>query len=181
VARTCQLERVLLTWSLHLTRGRLRGDIGINFLIGLPSVTGIFLVEADDFAVDLGPGGDIQRLLQLVIDLAHFDFAVQALDLHAFHRERHFDRICRLCFLDRLAQHFDDGIGRHGIKIVIVFFLVGFDDFLAGKRFIVRRPVPNRFHVLGAGGTHCGRHAGRGGIVGVKIGFQVRVFGSLDQ
>ena len=83
-------------WPGHLTRSWLRADIGIDLFVGLPAVTGVFLIELHSLAISLDPGRNVQRLLQLVVSLAHFHVTIEALDLHAFERVSDLYRIGRL-------------------------------------------------------------------------------------
>ncbi len=64
-------------WALHIAGGWLRSNVGIDFLIGSPAITGILLIKLHILAIGLHPGGDVKRLLQLVVGLAHFNLAVQ--------------------------------------------------------------------------------------------------------
>src|SRR5690606_23456941 len=57
--------------TLHLARGGLRGDVGLEHRLGAPAVAGAFLVVLDRLAVNLLPGRDVDGLLDLVVGGAH--------------------------------------------------------------------------------------------------------------
>src|SRR4051812_35306346 len=63
-----------LVRPLHVAGSRLRRDVRVDLAIGFPTVAGVFLIELHILVVGLGPGRDIQRLLQLMVGLAHLDF-----------------------------------------------------------------------------------------------------------
>ena len=52
-------RKYLSRGALHLTGCRLGGDIGIDFLVGLPAVASVFLIEFHRLAINLGPGCNI--------------------------------------------------------------------------------------------------------------------------
>lgn len=64
--------------TLHLAGGGRAGHIGLVVLHGRKGVAGVFGVIGE-LAARLLPLRDVQALLQLVVALAHFDFAIEAL------------------------------------------------------------------------------------------------------
>ena len=78
---------------LHLARGRRARHVGLVGLHRLEVVAGVLDAVVGVLGVGLRQLGDVQRLLQLVVGLAHLDVAVEALELDAFHRRGHLHRV----------------------------------------------------------------------------------------
>ena len=82
-----------LGWALHIAGGWLRSNVRIDFLVCSPAISRIFLIKLHILAVGFHPSGDVKRLLQLVVGLAHFNFAIQCFEFLTFHRESNLHRI----------------------------------------------------------------------------------------
>ena len=116
-----------------------------------------------------------------MVGLAHFNFAVEAVDLHSFHRQGDLERVGGLGFLEGFGEHRDPGVGGHRVVVVVVLLAEALNDVRTDELLVVRVPVAHEPDLVFARGSHRGGHASGAGIVGVEVGVESGVLGCLDQ
>ena len=111
---------------------------------------------------------------------AHFHFTVEALELQAFHRIRHFHRIGGLGLGHGSGQHRIGVVDRAGVPVVVETLLV----------FVGQRCIDATHVVVGVAHeedtpisalAQRGRGAAKVGVIGIEVGLQASIVGSLDQ
>ena len=109
--------------TLHLAgRGR-AGHVGLVVLDRDKGVARAFGVDGV-LAASLLPLGNEQTLLELMVGLAHFDLAVEALELHAFQHGSDLGRLGGLGLGKGFGQHGKAVVHGAGVHVIVELLLV---------------------------------------------------------